>query len=169
MATTGDVMMIDLRPATDADVREFVAWRYDAPYDAYDIAMDPDEAVTYFLGAEVRCHTLVDADEVVGFCTFGTDAQVPGGDYTGDALDIGLGVKPSRTGSGNGHQFVAAVVEHAKGTFGPRLFRVSIAAGNERALRVWSNAGFSEISRFDTNRELMGSTEFAILVREVSG
>jgi hypothetical protein len=46
---------------------------------------------------------------------------------------------------------------------------VSIAAGNERALRVWSNSGFSEISRFDTNRELMGSTEFAILVREVSG
>jgi RimJ/RimL family protein N-acetyltransferase len=169
VATTGDVMMIDLRPATDADVSEFVAWRYEAPYDAYNITMDPDEAVTYFLGVDIYCHTLVDADEVVGFCTFGTDAQVPGGDYTVDALDIGLGVNPSRTGSGNGHQFVAAVVEHAKGTFGPRLLRVSIAAGNERALRVWSNSGFSEISRFDTNRELMGSTEFAILVREVSG
>ena len=161
--------MIDLRPATDADVREFVAWRYHAPYDAYDITMDPAEAVAYFLGAEVHCHTLVDADEVVGFCTFGKDAQVPGGDYTVDALDIGLGVKPARTGSGDGHQFVAAVVEHAKGTFSPRLLRVSIAARNERALRVWSNAGFSETSRFHTSRELMGSREFVILVREVAG
>ena len=91
---------IDLRPATDRDVREFVAWRYEPPYDVYTMAMDPGEAVEYFLGADIHCHTLVDGAEVVGFCTFGRDAQVPGGDYTVDALDVGLGVKPSRTGSG---------------------------------------------------------------------
>ena len=159
-------MAIKLRPVTDADIREFVTWRYDSPYDVYDIAMDPDEAVGYFLGADIRCHALVDGDEVVGYCTFGHDAQVPGGDYNVDALDIGLGVKPSRTGSGAGHRYVAAVVALAGETFEPRQLRVTIAAGNGRALRVWSNAGFAEVSRFGTDREMMGSEEFAILVRE---
>ena len=159
-------MTIKLRPATDGDVREFAAWRYEPPYDAYNITTDPTEAVEYFLGTDIHCHTLVDGAEIVGYCTFGRDAQVPGGDYTADALDLGLGVKPSRTGSGDGHRFVAAVVDHAIAVFSPRLIRVTIAAGNERARRVWSNAGFTEVSRFPTDRELLGSREFAILVRE---
>jgi GNAT superfamily N-acetyltransferase len=155
-----------VRPATDRDVREFVAWRYEPPYDVYTMAMDPSEAVEYFLGADIHCHTLVEGVEVVGFCTFGQDARVPGGDYTVDALDVGLGVKPTRTGSGDGHRFVAAVVDHAVAKFQPRRLRVTIAAGNGRALRVWSNAGFTEVSRFGTDRELMGSTDFAILTYE---
>jgi GNAT superfamily N-acetyltransferase len=160
-------MTIKLRPATDRDVREFVAWRYEPPYDAYNLTMDPAEAVEYFLGADIHCHTLIDGDVVVGYCTFGHDAQVSGGDYTADALDVGLGVKPSRTGSGDGYRYVAAVVDHAVASFEPRLLRVTIAAGNRRALRVWSNAGFTEVSRFPTDREMMGSSEFAILVCEM--
>ena len=159
-------MTIELRPATEGDVLEFVAWRYEPPYDVYTMAMDPGEAVEYFLGDDIHCHTLVDGAEVVGFCTFGRDAQVPGGNYTVDALDVGLGVKPSRTGSGDGHRFVGAVVDHAVANFQPRRLRVTIAAGNGRALRVWSNAGFTEVSRFGTDRVLMGSSEFAILVCE---
>lgn len=159
-------MTIKLRPVAAADIREFVTWRYDSPYDVYDITMDPGEAVGYFLGPEIHCHAFIDGDEVVGYCTFGHDAQVPGGDYQSDGLDIGLGVKPSRTGAGGGHRFVAAVVEYGVATFDPRQLRVTIAAGNRRALRVWSSAGFTEVSRFGTDRELMGSNEFAILVHE---
>jgi GNAT superfamily N-acetyltransferase len=159
-------MNIKLRPVADADIREFVTWRYDPPYDVYDITMDAAEAVGYFLGEDIHCHAFIGGDEVVGYCTFGHDAQVPGGDYNVDALDIGLGVKPSRTGSGDGHRYIAAAIALATETFEPRQLRVTIAAGNERALRVWSNAGFTEVSRFATDRELMGSKEFAILVRE---
>lgn len=159
-------MPICLRRTTDADVREFVTWTYDPPYDVYNITMDPDDAVNYFLEADIQCHALADGDEVVGYCTFGQDAQVPGGDYEGEGLDIGLGVKPSRVGSGGGHHFVAAVVAHATETFEPRHLRVTIAASNQRALRVWSGAGFTEVSRFGTAREIMGSSEFVVLVRE---
>jgi len=45
---------------------------------------------------------------------------------------------------------------------------VTIAVGNARATRVWSGAGFSEISRFATPRVLMGSNEFAIFVLDES-
>ncbi|MEA2022670.1 MAG: GNAT family N-acetyltransferase [Actinomycetota bacterium] len=156
-------MTIELIPATDRDIREFAAWRYDPPYDVYDIDMDPDKAVDYFLEPDVHCHTLHDGTDVAGYCTFGYDARVPGGDYDEAGLDIGLGIEPARTGSGNGHRYVAAVVAHASAIFEPQQLRVTVAAGNKRALRVWSRAGFAEISRFATPRNMMGSNEFVIL------
>jgi ribosomal-protein-alanine N-acetyltransferase len=125
--------------------------------------MSPDKAVAYFLDPTIHCYSLIDGSEVVGYCTFGGDARVPGGDYDGEGLDIGLGMKPARTGSGEGHRYVSVVVDHAAATFGPRQLRVTIAVGNVRALRVWSRSGFAEISRFVTSRILMGSNEFAIL------
>ncbi len=159
-------MKINLRPAKGRDILEIAAWKYDPPYDVYDIDMDADKAVGYFLNPDVHCHTLIDGDDVAGYCTFGRDAQVPGGDYDEAGLDIGMGIDPVRTGTGNGHRYVAAVVAHASEIFHPRQLRVTIAAGNERALRVWSRAGFTEISRFATPRDMMGSNEFVILALE---
>lgn len=158
-------MSIELRPVTENDIRTFALWRYEPPYDVYNITDNPDEAVVYFLQPDIHCSTLLDGEEVIGFCTFGHDAQVPGGDYDEGGLDIGLGVKPDRTGSGNGDRYVAQVVEHAIASFPPQQLRVTIAAGNQRAIRVWSKAGFEQISRFETPRVMMGSREFAILVR----
>ena len=99
-----------------------------------------------------------------GSSRFGADARVPGGDYSDAALDIGLGIKPELTGRGLGGAFVEAVVAFARATFelGPR--RVTIAAGNARALRVWSGRGFNEIQRFTSPETVMGSDEFVVLV-----
>ncbi|NOX32016.1 MAG: N-acetyltransferase [Actinobacteria bacterium] len=152
-----------MRPATDQDVREFAAWHYDPPYDVYDIDMTPDEVVVSFLEPGVNCHSLFDGSVMTGYCTFGHDAQVPGGNYDTDGIDIGLGVKPERTGAGERNRVVAAVVAYALVTFDPPQLRVTIAAGNPRALRVWSDAGFSKVSRFTTTRDIMGSGKFAIL------
>lgn len=156
-------MSIELRPATEAAIRRFATWRYEPPYDAYDIVESPDEAVAYFIQPEIRCHTLWDGSDIVGYATFGEDAQVPGGDYSGDGIDIGLGIDPDRTGVGNGHRYVAAVVAHAGATFEHQELRVTVAAGNARALYVWSGAGFAETSRFATSRTILGSNEFVIL------
>ena len=131
-----------MRPATEQDVREFAAWHYDPPYDVYDIDMAPDEAIAHFLEPGTHCHTLFDRNITAGYCTFGHDAQVPGG---------------------AGNRFVAAVVAYPLATFDPPQLRVTIASGNIRALRVWSGVGFSEISRFTTTRDIMGSGEFATL------
>ena len=159
-------MTIDLRPATESDVREFASWRYDAPYDVYDINMSLNDAAVYFLEPDIHCQALRDGDNLVGYCTYGQDARVPGGNYKEGGLDIGLGIKPGRTGSGEGSRFVAAVVAFTTEAFEPRRLRVTIAAGNVRTLRVWSSAGFAEISRFSTPRTMMGSNEFAILAFE---
>jgi RimJ/RimL family protein N-acetyltransferase len=163
MSNPEAAFMIELRPATEQDIREFTEWHYEPPYSVYDIDMTPDEAVGYFLESDIYCHTLLDGNAMVGYCTFGHDAQVPGGNYDADGIDIGLGVKPERTGAGEGSRYVAAVVAFALGTFDPPQLRVTIAAGNIRALRVWSGVGFSEVSRFAPTRDVMESGEFAIL------
>ncbi|MFV1999599.1 MAG: GNAT family N-acetyltransferase, partial [Acidimicrobiia bacterium] len=123
-------MSIELKPSTETDIRSFAPWRYEPPYDVYDIAESPDEAVAYFLRPSVRCHTLWDGSDIVGYATFGEDAQVPGGDYDISGIDIGLGIKPAKTGLGAGRLYVAAVVTHAAAMFGHRQLRVTIAAGN---------------------------------------
>ncbi len=157
---------IVFRPARDDDVRTFAAWRYEPPYDAYDIAEEIDSLITYFQGPEIECYVLFEKGDLIGFCTFGQDAQVPGGDYSQPALDIGLGIKPALTGLGRGDEFVGAVLDHAEAIKprGPR--RVTIATWNERAQRAWRGAGFEVADRFTTDAPVMGTREFLILVAE---
>lgn len=158
-------MDVVLRRATADDIRAFAAWRYEPPYDVYDITEGEEDAVTYFLDPDVQCHVLIEGGDLAGFCTFGQDAWVPGGNYEADAVDIGLGVRPDLTGAGRGISYVAAVVAFARDRFGHKPLRVTIAAGNQRAQRVWSKAGFVETSRFVASKELMGDREFVILER----
>jgi RimJ/RimL family protein N-acetyltransferase len=87
-------------------------------------------------------------EALVAFCCFGHDAQVPGGDYSAPALDIGLGVRPDLTGQGRGLSFVEAVLGFAHHSFAPPTFRVTIADFNKRAQRVWEKAGFRPVQTF---------------------
>jgi RimJ/RimL family protein N-acetyltransferase len=160
---------VTIRPLTEADVRDLAAWRYPPPYEGYSIHQPVDEAVAYFLLPETNGHAIIRAGELAGFCTFGADARVPGGDYSGPGLDIGLGVRPSLTGRGLGAGFVEAVTAFARDQLGADRLRVSIAAENERAMRVWSQAGFAETGRFQASHTVMGSDEFVVLERGPEG
>jgi ribosomal-protein-alanine N-acetyltransferase len=152
-------------PVDKATVRAFLEWRYEPPYDIYDL--DPDEAqeiVRYFVDPEVNCFGVRDeAGSLVAYCTFGLDGQVPGGDYGAEALDIGLGVRPDLTGRGQGLIYVNAVVAFARHTFAPTALRVTIAEFNRRAQRVWEKAGFQRRQRFERAQD---GFPFLVLVWE---
>ncbi len=164
--THGD---LTIRPATEEEVRELSTWRNDPPYDVYDIGDESVEGnIEYLLGPETQCHVLVDAtDDLIGFCTFGSDARVPGGDYGVPALDIGLGIRPDHTGLGNGSRYVAAVSDFAAATFQPEQMRVTISEWNKRAQRVWEHAGFERTERFNTPKDFagLGGGAFVVFVR----
>jgi RimJ/RimL family protein N-acetyltransferase len=138
-------------PVDKATVRTFLEWRYEPPYDIYDL--DPDDAqemVRYFMDPEVNCYGVRDATgSLVAYCTFGPDGQVPGGDYGAEALDIGLGVRPDLTGRGQGLTYVNAVIAFAQSRFAPTALRVTIAEFNRRAQRVWEKVGFQRRQRFE--------------------
>jgi len=153
-----------IRPATADDVREFASWRHNPPYDIYDVTGPVESEIQYFLNETTNCHIIEVDGAVGGFITFGSDAQVPGGDYSGPAVDIGMGMKPELTGRGYGHLFVDAVARAAWSTFDTARLRVSVAIENRRAVTVWERAGFRETQRFNTTgTPVMGSPMFVVL------
>jgi len=149
----------------ETHARSILDWHYEPPYDVYDLKADDVEgAVQFFLNPEYAYHAIFNGEgELVAYCCFGADARVPGGDYDAEALDVGLGVRPDRTGRGQGDAYVGAVLDYARRTFSPSTFRVTIAEFNERALRVWEKAGFGRVQRFARVRD---GRPFLVLVRE---
>jgi hypothetical protein len=95
-------------PMNEADARATLDWRYDAPYDIYNIAPDDvEKEMQLLLDPQNAYYTITDEHgHLVAYCCFGPDGQVPGGDYSTAALDIGLGVRPDLTGQGHGLTYV---------------------------------------------------------------
>lgn len=148
-------LAITLRPLTPAQAREVVCWRYDPPYDIYNIVPNGlDEAdiareVALLLDPATRAHALLDpAGRLLGLATFGSDGQVPGGDYPAGALDMGISLRPDLTGRQLGRHFLQAMVDFASAHCPAPALRVTIAEFNRRALRLVQSAGFQPVATF---------------------
>ena len=141
-------MEIIIAPIIESEAKEIAHWRYPEPYDIYNLS-EIEEAICYVLDPENRFYAIKEnKGELLGFCSFGKDGQVPGGDYSFDALDIGLGIRPDLIGKGRGIEYVKCVSHFAEEKFAPPLLRVTIAKFNQRAQRVWKKAGFQIVESF---------------------
>jgi RimJ/RimL family protein N-acetyltransferase len=144
-------MHFAFRAVTPTDVAAIAAWRYPAPYDFYDWdpADDPAELLDPLFGCVVADD---DEDVLAAFVCFGPAGQTAGGRRTGlydePLLDVGLGLRPDLTGRGLGLAFVNAALAVGQERFRPAGFRLSVAAFNERAIRVYERAGFVRGERF---------------------
>jgi ribosomal-protein-alanine N-acetyltransferase len=157
--------MYSFHPLQKADALEIMRWRYDPPYDVYNLFPEAERSgVRYLLDPKNGFFSIRAGNgELIGFCSFGKDAQVPGGDYQAQALDIGLGMRPDRTGRGAGREYIGAVLEFAAGKFAPERFRVTIAAFNERAVKAWKQSRFAEAGEFFRKND---GEKFIILVKK---
>lgn len=158
-------MSFSFRPVDEASARAFLTWRYDPPYELYNIEpAELDLEILFFLDPRNGYFSIFnEAGALVAFCCFGRDACVPGGDYSAPALDIGLGVRPDLTGQGHGLTYVEAVLEFARKTYALAFFRVTVAEFNKRALRVWKKAGFQPVQTFARQHD---GLVFVVLARE---
>ena len=167
-----DTCSLSFRPMDEPAARAMMAWRYPPPYDFYDILPPPGEEetlVAFFADPRNRYYAIEDAEvsgELVAFCCFGHDAQVPSGSYGDAALDIGLGLRPSLCGRGRGGPLVDAVLTFAQQEFAPPALRTTVAAFNARALRVWQRAGFTPVQSFSSAND---GTPFVVLTRQPLG
>lgn len=134
----------------DTDAAYLVAaWRYPPPYDFYNLLDALDDLVAFLCNPDHGYYQLRDtAGDLVAFCCFGKEGRVPGGDYHIPALDIGIGVRPDLTGQGQGMHYLQAVIDYAQQHFAPPALRLTVAAFNQRAIRLYQRAGFVEIQRF---------------------
>jgi RimJ/RimL family protein N-acetyltransferase len=152
----------------EAAARDIIAWRYEAPYDVYNLGLeDEEQVVSCFLDPANAYYAIFGRQRTLAaYCCFGAEGQVPGGDYSDSALDMGLGVRPDLTGQGLGGTFVGAILRFAQGELAPAAFRVTVAEFNERALRVWKRAGFQPAQRF---KRTFDGMPFVVLTRRANG
>lgn len=120
-----------LRPA---DGEAIAAWRYEPPWDVYDLA--PDEAPT----AEEGYLGVYAGEELIGFFCTGEEARVPGLAATAGITDLGVGMAPNRTGAGRGAAFARAVIDHLRAGGATRV-RVVVQAWNARSLHLSTGLG----------------------------
>lgn len=149
---------------TPGIARRIAAWRYDPPYDMYDMA-GPDD-LTELLNGQYAAVT-DDTGEVVGFCCFGASAQVPAGrpvgayeDLSRSIVDVGLGMRPDLTGRGLGGAFFAFVLEELEARRPGCAARLTVAAFNRRAIRLYRGFGFRRTVTF-----LRGDAPFIVMER----
>jgi [ribosomal protein S18]-alanine N-acetyltransferase len=145
------MMRFDVRPTDREDARQILHWQYDPPYELYNSGPHELEGEIVRLAEPTNGYYSVRDEQgrFVAFMCFGEDAQVPGGDYSRDVLDIGCGIRPDLTGQGMGPSLIQAAVDFGVRTYQARSFRATIAAFNERALKASQTAGFVPTSTFD--------------------
>ncbi len=159
-------MELVFKEMSEEEAREVANWKYEPPYDFYDVTKDPED-LDELLDPEKRkdYFSAASNDELVGYFCFGAEARVPGGDYSGEAVDVGLGLRPDLTGEGLGPEFLEAGLEFAKVRFSPAGFRLSVAEFNERAIKVYERAGFEKAESF-IQRTNGGEYAFFLMTRE---
>lgn len=154
---------LTLTPMDAAAAAAVMAWRYPPPYTIYNLADDPLATAAFLSGAGSGYYQLRDtAGVLVAFCCYGEEARVPGGDYAAPALDLGIGVRPDLTGRGEGMRYLGAVLAFGVERFAPALLRLTVAAFNLRAIRLYEQAGFAAVSRF---RSQFAAREFIVMAR----
>ena len=158
-------MNLSIQPLTESQIQEFISWQYDGPYAMYTMNDENEaELVTFFTDPANGYFAIVDeAGLLLGFCNFGADAQVPGGDYNQDAIDVGMGMRPDLTGQGQGADYARAVFEFAQKQDPGQAFRATIAEFNKRAQKVCLKHGFKVVDRFERPKD---KRPFLILMRD---
>ena len=121
-------------------------WRYEGAYAFYKpaepfCAVHPDRPIDSGSFAWVDA-----AGNVLGHISYGLDGRIPteeGYPYSGDFLDVGLGLRPDLCGRGFGRDFVRLCLRFGQEQYGTDRFRLLVAAFNTRAVKVYQRAGFS--------------------------
>ena len=159
-------MAFSFHPMDEDGARAILNWRYDAPYDLYNPDPDHvDEDVRIFLDPQNAYYRVTNEQgELVAYCCFGPEVQVHGGDYSADALDIGMGMRPDLTGQGNGQDYLEATIDFGRRMFSPRRMRIMVAEFNRRALKMCEKTGFRTTQKF---RRAQDGRAFVVLTREI--
>ncbi|MEK4852917.1 GNAT family N-acetyltransferase [Paenibacillus sp. FSL H7-0756] len=165
----GQSRAYQIRLMDEPAAREIVNWRYEPPYTLYNMldAADAAEDIEELLDGSYFSVAAADG-ALIGFFCYGQNAQVGEGIESGlyldgTALDIGLGIRPDLTGQGHGLAFLQAGMRFAEQTYDAKRFRLSVAAFNLRAVRLYKKAGFVLLHSFVHQH---GESEMEFLLME---
>jgi len=139
-----------IREIGQEEAEAIVHWFYPEPYKCYNMN-GADIAVAEILAGDY--YSVTKDDELFGFYCYGHSARIPviegKGHYQAEGyLDIGLGLRPDLCGFGRGADFMSLGLDYARRTKGAKDFRLSVASFNAKAIRLYDNLGFTQVSEF---------------------
>jgi RimJ/RimL family protein N-acetyltransferase len=152
------------RPFSRSDALAMMSWRYPAPYSAYDLDSQDPTVLAELLRPENRYHAILRGNEMIGFFCLGADARVPGWNYDDSALDVGMGLRPDRTGQGEGWGCFSSVMDFVEELDPGRALRATVVAWNRRAIRLCEKAGFHATASF--RRAEQNGQDYIVLLRQ---
>jgi [ribosomal protein S18]-alanine N-acetyltransferase len=166
-------LFAEVKPFSEADFAEIVTWHYPAPYHIYNVADNIKARGEMLGGSYFAVHD--ERSSLTGLLCFGEAAQVSAGREMGlygkgKTLDVGLGLRPDLTGRGLGIELLALGIEFAcersscldaRGK-GYASLRLTVAAFNQRATKLYARAGFKHRATF-VAPTANGPTEFRIM------
>lgn len=140
-----------IQPMSPEFAARISTWRYPAPYDFYSMEAD-EEDISELMNGDYAAVTDAAGNPFGFYCT-GNSARVAGGYGAGlyaddTCVDYGLGMKPELTGHGAGLDFVKGGMAYVSDKFPGMGIRLAVAKFNQRAVKVYSRAGFKEICEF---------------------
>lgn len=139
-----------------------LSWNYDPPFDLYNNEVN-EESIKELLD-EAYFAVKDEAGSLIGFYCTGMSAQVPAarqmGLYSESAVDIGIGMVPDLTGKGRGFGFLSFVLKELEIEIKNHSIRLTVAAFNKRAIKLYENIGFKQVNEFKT-----GTNTFIIMVK----
>lgn len=135
---------LTFRPLRLRDAHSMAMWRYEGAYAFYNFGQIAPRAVALFqpvLKYFSAGYYAVERSpgDLVGIFSFHKQAST---------VTIGLGMRPDLTGQGGGLDFVRAGLAFGREQYAPDVFRLTVAAFNRRAIRVYERAGFVFSRRF---------------------
>lgn len=146
---------------SEADAEEIIRWKYPGEYGFYDMERDIEDMAELRAAhvREARYHSVYSDDELVGFLELTNE---------GEAVEVGLGLRPDLTGQGVGGAFLEAGLNFAQERFQPLRFQLRVAVFNKRAIKVYERAGFGRDTVY--LHDFYGTPyEFLLMSRPVMG
>jgi ribosomal-protein-alanine N-acetyltransferase len=116
-------------------------WRYSGIYSSYDFGLPASVGIAFtqfvfrLLGASLYYAVHDSGGDLVGMFSF-----YP---RQGNVIEVGLGMRPDKTGQGAGLAFLRAGLDFARDEFRPASFQLDVAVFNQRARLVYERAGFT--------------------------
>ena len=133
-------MSVRFKPLRLADAWTIGGWRYDPPYDAYNL----DRLTLLVLVLRRRSNARRGYE---GFGVWSNEGELVGtfsfARAEKDGIALGLALRPDLTGKGNGLAFMQAGLAFASRRYAPRFFHLEVAEFNQRAIKVYERAGFT--------------------------
>ncbi|MFL0269360.1 GNAT family N-acetyltransferase [Candidatus Clostridium radicumherbarum] len=159
-------MELNIKQMHYDEAKQISKWVYKEPYSIYsmdgsDNCIDELLNGTYFSVSDRE-------NNLLGYYCFGESAQVPVGNQFGvydckDITDVGLGISPNLCGQGLGLKFFNSGLDFARNNLSAKGFRLTVAAFNQRAIKVYQRAGFEKVNSFERKMET-GKIDFLVMI-----